>query len=440
MKEEKWKEYDITDYHRLNYLGEDIHAVFRILLRSIQTGVGLFEVYQGIHTLYVNEAYFECIGYTKEEYGEIDEDFLRIVHKEDADGFVSCIQEYAPKGEAFSCQFRGYRHDGTVNYFQIKATPIDSEWSKYPLYLTVISNVTDAVENELRLDEIKKANSELMLQQERYKILEATAQGLLFEYSPQTDTMTFSYNFPNNKKRKVITDYSSFMKQFPMVHSSHIAKFEEALSTACRQLTEGTLEYLSTVSGGGYRWHATYYKSLADENGEILSVIGRIEDIHDEKMEKEQLNYKASVDGLTKLYRKEAAFEKMQEFVNDAPDGEFYFVILDLDDFKQINDMYGHQYGDQILEQMAQELSSKFGENSILGRFGGDEFVILTKNMTETEVRTSLEQVQKQMKFCAGIVPWENQEAVQDIFDRADRAMYRMKNKGKNGINIFRNN
>lgn len=434
MREAKWQEYDITDYRRLNYLGEDIHEVFKSLLRSIQTGVGLFEVYQGVHTLYVNEAYFECIGYTKAEYAEINENFLRIVHDEDAEGLVSCIQEHAPKGEAFSCQFRGYRHDGTLNYFRMKATALESEWSEYPLYLTVISNETDAMEKELRLNEIKTVNAELMLQQERYKILEATAQGLLFEYNPKEDTMTFSYNFPNNKKRKVISDYSSFMKRFPMVHSSHIVMFEEALMTACRQLTEGTLEYLSTVSGGGYRWHTTYYKSLADENGQILSVIGRIEDIHDQKMEKEQLNYKASIDGLTKLYRKEAAFEKMQEFVNDAPDGEFYFAILDLDDFKQINDMHGHQYGDQILKQMAQELSRQFGENSILGRFGGDEFVILTKNMAEDEVRKSLEAVQKQVKFCAGIVPWENQEAVQTVFDRADRAMYQMKHEGKNGI------
>ena len=176
---------------------------------------------------------------------------------------------------------------------------------------------------------------------------------------------------------------------------------------------------------------------MADESGKVISVIGRIEDIHDQKMEKEHLNYKADVDGLTKLYRKEAAFIKMQEYVNDAPEGEFYFVILDLDDFKQINDRHGHQYGDEVLKQMAAALVRIFGENSILGRFGGDEFVILTKNMTKQEVIESLKQIQSDVKFCAGVVPWKNQEDVKDIFDWADHAMYQMKYEQKNGIKFI---
>ncbi len=127
----------------------------------------------------------------------------------------------------------------------------------------------------------------------------------------------------------------------------------------------------------------------------------------------------------------------MQEYVNDAPEGEFYFVILDLDDFKQINDQHGHQYGDEVLKQMAATLVQIFGENSILGRFGGDEFVILTKNMTKQEVIESLKQIQGDVKFCAGVVPWENQEDVKDIFDWADHAMYQMKYEQKNGINFI---
>ena len=339
--DEKLGAYAITDYHRLNYLGDDLNEVLSLLLKSMRAGVGLFEVSKTIRALYLNEAYFECIGYTQEEYAENEENVLSTLVPEDAEGFLSCILTHAPKREPISYSFRGYRHDGTLGYFEVKATAIVSKLSEYPLYLTVIFNVTDAKENELHLEELKKVNAELSIQQERYKILEATAHGLLFEYNPATDTMTFSYNFPNNKKRKVIPNYTNFMRRFPLVHSKHIARFEEALATACHQVTEDTLEYLSTVSGGGYRWHSTHYKSVADETGKIVSVIGRIEDIHDQKMEKEQLNYKADVDGLTKLYRKEAAFIKMQEYVNDAPDGEFYFVILDLDDFKQINDQHG---------------------------------------------------------------------------------------------------
>ena len=77
-------------------------------------------------------------------------------------------------------------------------------------------------------------------------------------------------------------------------------------------------------------------------------MIGRIQDIHEEYMEKEKLNYRAETDGLTGLYRKEAAFEKMREYMVEAPKEVYYFSLVDLDHFKQINDLHGHQYGDRI--------------------------------------------------------------------------------------------
>jgi diguanylate cyclase (GGDEF)-like protein len=319
----------------------------------------------------------------------------------------------------------------------VKGVPIENKVNDHPIYLTVVSDITDESEKELRLNELKKINMQLEIQQQRYEILEATAQGLLFEYMPQEDTMVLSYNFPNNKKRKVLTNYSHSIQKSPLVHSSHIEMFRHALSEACQHEMEGNLEYLSAVSGGGYRWHLTHYKSLANEDGTVLSVLGRIEDIHDQKMEKEKLNYKADMDGLTNLYRKEAAFEKMNEYVREGRNAEFYFVILDLDDFKQINDQYGHQYGDKILRQTSDELQHLFGETSILGRFGGDEFIILTKDISSGEVRKLLENLQEDVKFCAGITPWKMGEDIMDIFNKADKAMYHVKNDNKNGIFVL---
>ena len=77
-----------------------------------------------------------------------------------------------------------------------------------------------------------------------YLTAEATAQGLLFEYYPDSDTMIFSYNFPDNKRRREIKHYSEFIKRSPLVHSSHLQKFKDALWGACKKEAEGNLEYL----------------------------------------------------------------------------------------------------------------------------------------------------------------------------------------------------
>ncbi len=432
--EEKEELYDISDYHRLECLGDDINDVLLVILKSIAVGVGLFEVGEQVRSVYLNEAFFTCVGYTKEQYRDSYHNVFSTLLPEDATRFKACIEEHAPKGDDIRCTFRGYRADGSLNWFEIHGVALENKNSNNPLYLTVVKNITETKNYENSLNALKAANSKLMMQEERYKILEATSQGLLFEYYPDSDTMIFSYNFPDNKKRREINNYSEFIKSSPLVHGSHLQKFKDALWGACEKETEGNLEYLSLVSGGGYRWHNTHYKSVADEDGKILSVMGRIEDIHEEKMEKNSLNARAERDGLTNLYRKEIVFEKMHEYLEENPEGQSFFIIIDLDDFKNVNDRYGHQYGDEVLKKVAKDITGLFGESGILGRFGGDEFVVLTRDMSKHEVEERLNKLKETNCFSAGVVQWYPGADIKEIFDRADHGMYQVKASNKNGI------
>lgn len=431
---ERNQKFNISDYHRLKYLGKDTEEVLRILLDNMKVGVGLFEAADAIRALYLNKAFFECIGFTEEEYTQNVENIFSTIYPDDVAGFTDAIATHVPEREIISHCFRGYRQNNSIGWFEITGVPMENHLSDHPIYLTVIRDVTAQKEAEDRILELKHLNADLLLQEERYHILEATTEGILFEYFPDKDTMVFSYNLPNNKKRREIPDYQNYLKHSPMVHSEHIQMFKQALHKACLAETEGDLEYLSTVSGGGYRWNSTHYKSVAGSDGRILSVMGRISDIHDSKMEKERINYRAERDGLTNVYRKDAAFEKMEELVSDAPNSRFYFTILDLDNFKQINDKYGHQYGDEVLKEISCSLQSTFAENAIIGRFGGDEFIILTRNLSLEDVRKRLKLVQMTTNFCAGITPWTISHTAKSVFELADKAMYQVKTSGKNGI------
>lgn len=426
--------FDISDYHRLQFLGDDVSEIFNIVLKNMVAGVGLFEVGESIRALYLNEAYYKCIGYSKENYADKVADVCSTLLDEYAAFFLECIKENAPKRKDIYCTVKGYREDGSIGWFDIKGVPLDNRVSEKPIYLTVVTDISDKKEIEAQAAQIKEVNDRLLLQEERYKILEGTFQGLLFEYYPDKDIMVFSYNFPDNKKRKEIRNYREYIKKSPLVHSSHIEEFKKALFGACEREREGTIEYLSLVSGGGYRWHNTYYKSVVDADGKVVSVIGKIKDIHERKMEQEKLNHKADLDGLTSLYRKEAAFEKMQECIEQAPVGEFYFTLLDLDDFKEINDKFGHTYGDKVLKQVADALKQLFGETSVIGRFGGDEFMLLSRDLEREEVISNLKSMKSQFKFCAGMVAVEAGADIRDIFDMADKAMYKVKSSGKNDI------
>ncbi|MDD5949000.1 MAG: sensor domain-containing diguanylate cyclase [Lachnospiraceae bacterium] len=428
------QKFDISDYHRLKFLGKDAEEILPLLLDHMTAGVGLFEMTDTIHALYLNQAFFDCIGYTKEAYACNINDIYATLYPEDVSGFANAISMLCPQKENISYSLRGYRQDGSLGWFDIQGVAVDNHISDNPLYLVVVHDITQQKEAEDRIQELNRLNAELLLQEERYHILEATTQGVLFEYFPDKDTMVFSYNLPNNKKRREVPNYQDYLKHSPMVHSEHIKMFKEALQKACMTETEGDLEYLSTVSGGGYRWTATHYKSVAGPDGRILSVMGRICDIHDSKMEKERINYRAEIDGLTKVYRKDIAFEKMEELVREAPNSRYYFIILDLDDFKQINDKYGHQYGDEVLKDVSSSLQSTFAENAIIGRFGGDEFIVLTKDLSLEDIRMRLKISQMTTSYCAGIAPWNANSTSQSVFQIADKAMYQVKSSGKNGI------
>lgn len=428
--------YDISDYHRLQCLGDSVSDILQLILSKLNVGVGVFEVGERIRSFYINEAFFTSIGYSKEGYARLSQNELLAICPDDQDGFERYVREQAAKKEHIEYTLGAYTEDKTLNYFHISGVCLDVEKDNHPIYLTVLNNVTEKKAYEKSIEKIKKINSMLMMQEERYKILEATAKGLLFEYNPETDIMVFSYNFPENKMRREIKNYSRFMDKSPMVHPDYIKAFKDALYGACKNEVEDNLEYLSTVSGGGYRWHCTHYKSVVDSDGNIISVMGRIEDIHEEKMERENLQDMAEKDGLTNMYRKNVAFEKMQKYMNDFPDGKYYFTLLDLDDFKSINDKYGHQYGDKILVDLSDNMRSIFGEDCLMGRFGGDEFVILTKDVSREELEEKLCRLKEKSHFCAGIVEWKTEEDARAVFNRADKAMYHVKHMQKNGIYI----
>lgn len=159
-------------------------------------------------------------------------------------------------------------------------------------------------------ERIRELENQFKVMKERYQILEETTTALLFEYKPREDVMIFNFNFPNNKSRKVIEHYHEYMKVSPLVHPDHLPKFLSVLGKASQVPVRGELEYLSRVSGGEFQWHKTYYSSIAGKDGKVLSVLGRIHNIHELKTEAQQMIHRVETDFLTGLYNKGAVMEK----------------------------------------------------------------------------------------------------------------------------------
>ena len=165
------------------------------------------------------------------------------------------------------------------------------------------------------------------------------------------------------------------------------------------------------------------------------------------EQEKEQLLEKSNIDQLTGLFTRQYLLEKYQS--SDQRARRTALLFIDVDDFKVINDSYGHMTGDEVLRELAKCIKNNVRESNDAVRFGGDEFVVVLENTGAEDAYLVAERI----RSCAGGLEFSGVDAVfritisigliegaaplNELLDKADRAMYASKNKGKNKTTIF---
>lgn len=173
--------------------------------------------------------------------------------------------------------------------------------------------------------------------------------------------------------------------------------------------------------------------------------------IYNNKKQK-QLESKADTDLLTGLNNKLATERKIKEFIEKHPDAQSMMFVFDIDNFKKINDTMGHAFGDEVLRSLGQQIRVLFRASDIVGRAGGDEFIVFLKNITEPEiVRKEAKKVEDFFKdFKAGeytkysatasigvaIFPQEGAD-FESLYKAADSALYKAKQRGKKQLAFY---
>lgn len=166
----------------------------------------------------------------------------------------------------------------------------------------------------------------------------------------------------------------------------------------------------------------------------------------------EQLETKADTDLLTGLNNKLATERKIKEFIAENPNTQSMMFIFDIDNFKKINDTMGHAFGDEVLRSLGQQIRVIFRVSDIVGRAGGDEFIVFLKNISDGDIiRKEAQKVEDFFKdFKAGeytkyaatasigcaIYPQEGKD-FESIYKAADAALYKAKKRGKKQLAFY---
>ena len=214
-----------------------------------------------------------------------------------------------------------------------------------------------------------------------------------------------------------------------------------------------SLDFRMVHKNGGVIWVRSINNVEINEVGDVI-MRGLVLDIMEQKTAEDRILFLAEHDSLTGLINRRRFQEELDRAVaySQRYQQQGALLFIDLDQFKYINDSYGHQYGDEYLVDVSRRLSKALRKTDILGRLGGDEFGVIIPNVTLEEVKTvatallgtlSQETIKYKDKVIhisasIGVVFFPTQgEIGSDLLAKADAAMYNAKHSGRSQYHIF---
>lgn len=343
---------------------------------------------------------------------------------------------------------------GVFNPLLLECLKDNAEQLKTELYVLSVGNATDkeiqkTVAHALKTDGTDASNRTIrLLEHERMKskILSDLSREIMFEYTASPEMVTLS-------------DWSADLLGLPVTivnpKESEFGKrvfkrkdFEEILN----KLKNSTPDK-SDISGkymldikGEKTWCKIIAKAMWSdtEPPEYEGAIGKIIDINDETEEMKLLEEKANLDFRTGLLNHEAAKSTITSLLASAKNKQYALVFFDLDNFKQANDVYGHLFGDEVLEHIAATIKKNIRSTDVAARMGGDEFIIFMgyRGTVEPQIKRIFESLTVDfkgfpIKVSMGVACMDGVQDYDTLFEMADKAAYSVKRSGKNSYRFY---
>lgn len=203
---------------------------------------------------------------------------------------------------------------------------------------------------------------------------------------------------------------------------------------------DDVLEYLDVIK-----------EPVTDADGKVAGVLGIITDITEQEILKRNLKTAAITDGLTGLYNRLEIERRIEEFIGSPKKNRFSLIMGDIDNFKNVNDTYGHRAGDAAIKALAdlfRKAGDKEGMPIIAGRWGGEEFMLLLPDMVAEDAAATAEDLRREFSELAfdegfsltisfGVTEVSASDTMDTICSRVDKAMYASKDAGKDTVTVL---
>lgn len=413
------------------------------LTENIPGGVHQCECDDGMTFLSMSKSFLTLVGYSQEEIEErFRNRFAEMIYLDDQPRLQSEMAEQLSHGDTLELEYRILRGDGKLLWILDqgkRATLADGSHC----YYCVLMDITRQ----------KEQREELRLTLERHQIIMDQTTDIIFEWDIAKDALTFSSNWRKKFGYDAIQDTIS--QKIPMsdnIHPEDMPNFIKIMVESAAGVPCSETEFRIGDVLGNFRWHRIRATVQYDSAGRPIKAVGVILDIDSDKKQKERLLEQAQRDPLTNLYNKAAVRELATRRINESYGGNYQaLLIIDVDNFKGVNDTYGHLCGDTLLSDVAGVLKSHFRAGDIVGRIGGDEFLVYLPEIAEkkeaaTKIRgllTALGKLKpmrdaKPISCSIGAAFFPKKEVDYfTLYKCADSALYKIKSQEKNNFAFY---
>lgn len=391
---------------------------------------------------YVNPGLPEMLGFTYEEFIEKNGgSAVGAVYPPDLSNALEGVAVCFAKGPLYSVEYRMEKKDGSLMWVMDAGRKVVDYDNK-----TKINSII------LDITPLKTALLELEIERERYRTALENISDSLCEYDIENDFYVTYQRIEADGKTKLekieIPQFSKVINSRIVVHPDDTEKLMEVYQGKLMETIE--VRTRDSQSKGSWHWNQVRCSVIYNVNQVPIRTIGTMKDITKEKRKESRLIKQAQRDSLTGLLNQATTKAAAKQYImKKEPGKQGILMVLDLDHFKRINDEMGHLYGDYVLTETGKILSDSIRADDIAGRVGGDEFLILLKNIEKEKARKRGEEIIKaisrigrkgktEISCSIGIAVITSESGTyEEIFNKADTALYRAKNTGRKQCVFF---
>lgn len=431
--------------HKSNLMIAENEAKLRYISNNINGGVVVLSGDEMLEITYANQGFLELLNCGEEEYEKIkNQEYSTYVHPDDRELLHSIREMEIGVDNRISIKLRIMRKDGVYTSALFNGTLVKNAEGNREIYCVIMD-----------ISEQEKLLQKLSLEQEKYGILIESSGDIIFSMDRQTKEFNISSMFEekygwkieNQKAGNALTDILDLLK----IYADDWAQMRNALGEILTSRESVSRQVRIRKASGELRWCNVAMYPMVDGAGELVHILGRIEDIDTEVKERERLEKKSRTDVLTGLLNKEAFYTEAKKYLAEDGENNSVLIFIDVDNFKQINDQLGHMVGDEAIRQTAKRLQIIFSRYDLIARFGGDEFCVMLKDISMETLKEKLAWTVEKLRaehhgegICVvtsasvgAACTYGREMELEDLLECADKALYHAKENGKDCYMIY---